>query len=383
VLRAMNERSVLELIRREGPVSRAEVARRTGLSKPTVSLALTGLAEADLVREVGRTRGGKGPSAALYELNAEAGWVVGIDVGRHWVRAAIADIAGTAVARREERARVRSASTLIGQIGAIAHGLAADAGIRWRQVTHATIGSPGVLDPTRGLVALAPNLPGWGRTGLVEAVKAELGTNLSFENDVNLAAIGERWRGHGRDASSFVYLWVGTGVGMGLVLDGELYRGTHGAAGEIAYLPLGAVDPHDRAIRRRGSFEETASAAAIVRSAQDLGMAAPLTPKKIFAAARKGDPVAAAAVRAEGARLALGIAAIAPVVDPELVILGGGIGGNGDLLVEPIELELRSISPFFPRIVVSELGGDAVLHGAVSTALDAARGRVFSRSRPA
>ena len=232
-------------------------------------------------------------------------------------------------------------------------------------------------------MALAPNLPGWGRTGLVEAVRAELGTNLSFENDVNLAAIGERWRGHGRDASSFVYLWVGTGVGMGLVLDGELYRGTHGAAGEIAYLPLGAADPHDRAIRRRGSFEETASAAAIVRSAQDLGMAPPLTPKKIFAAARKGDPLAAAAVEAEGARLALGIAAIAPVVDPELVILGGGIGGNGDLLVEPIELELRSISPFFPRIVVSELGGDAVLHGAVSTALDAARGRVFSRSRPA
>jgi predicted NBD/HSP70 family sugar kinase len=377
----MNERSVLELIRRRGPLSRAQVARESGLSKPTVSLALSGLLESALVREVGRSTGGKGPSAALYELNPGAGWVVGIDVGRHWVRAAIADISGTIVARRDERARVRSGSTLIGQIGAVAHQLAGEAGLRWSQVTQATLGTPGVFDEVRDMVAMAPNLPGWGRHGLVEAVREELGTSVAFENDVNLAALGERSRGHGRDVANFVYLWVGTGVGMGLVLEGELYRGARGAAGEIAYLPIGTGDPHDPANRRRGTFEEAAAAGAVVRTALDLGMAPPLTAKKVFSAARKGDPVAARVVEIEGRRLALGIAAIAPIVDPELVILGGGIGRNGDLLLEPIERELRSLSPFRPAVMVSALGDDAVLHGAVATALTAARNQVFSRSR--
>src|SRR5438067_13886895 len=103
LLKAINGRSVLDCIERQGPMSRADVARESGLSKPTVSLALSGLLEAGLVREVGRSHGGRGPSALLYELNPQAGWVVGIDVGRRWMRAAIADIAGTMVARREER----------------------------------------------------------------------------------------------------------------------------------------------------------------------------------------------------------------------------------------------------------------------------------------
>ncbi len=206
---------MLESVRHVGPVSRAQIARDTALSKPTVSLALAALVDSGLVREAGRTSGGKGPTAVLYELNPQAGWVVGIDVGRDWVRAAIADVTGQFVARRDERARVRSAKTLITQIGAIAHGLAADAGIKWSQVTFATVGSPGVFEPERGQVALAYSLPGWGRQGLVELVQEELGTNIAFENDVNLAALGEQWRGLGKGVDDFVYLHLGTGVGMG------------------------------------------------------------------------------------------------------------------------------------------------------------------------
>src|SRR5258706_11773582 len=171
----MNERTVLESVRRVGPVSRAQIARETALSKPTVSQALSALLAAALVREAGRTSGGKGPTAVLYELNPQAGWVVGIDIGRDWLRAAIADLTGRVVARRDERAKVKSAKTLITQVGAIAHGLAADAGIRWRQVTFATVGSPGVFEPERQQVALAHSLPGWGRQGLVELVQRELG----------------------------------------------------------------------------------------------------------------------------------------------------------------------------------------------------------------
>jgi predicted NBD/HSP70 family sugar kinase len=376
----MNERTVLDLIRRRGPLSRAQVARETGLSKPTVSLVLSSLVAAGLAREVGRSIGGKGPSAVLYELDPTAGWVVGIDVGRRWVRAAIADISGAVAARRDERAQARSARALIGQIGRVAHELAAEAGLRWRQVSYATIGSPGVFDPVRGLVEMAPNLPGWGRHGIVEAVRDELGTNVSFENDVNLAALGERAHGHGRGVENFVYLWVGTGVGIGIVLGGRLYRGARGAAGEIGYLPISAEDPHNRALRRRGAFEEAAAANGIVRSARQLGLQGPVTAEGVFAAARRDDPTAVRAVDGEARLLAMAIATIAPILDPELVILGGGVGRSGDLLLGPIERELHTLSPFRPRVMAAALGEDVVLHGAVATALEAAQREVFSRS---
>jgi predicted NBD/HSP70 family sugar kinase len=379
-LRSMNERTVLELVRRRGPSSRAQVARDTGLSKPTVSLVLSSLLGAGLVREVGRSRGAKGPSAVLYELDPTAGWVVGIDVGRRWVRAAIADISGGIVARRDERARARSARTLIDQIGGIAHELASEAGVRWSDVAHATIGSPGVFDPARGLVEMAPNLPGWGRHGIVEAVRAELGTNVTFENDVNLAALGERAYGPGRDVESFIYFWVGTGVGIGIVLEGRLYRGARGAAGEIGYLPIGPGDPHDRTTRRRGAFEEAAAAAGIVREAKRLGMTGSLSAESVFAAARRGDPIAGRVVDREARLIASAVATIAPVLDPELVILGGGVGRSGDLLLAPMERELRTLSPFRPRILLAALGQDAVLHGAIATALETGRQRVFARS---
>lgn len=379
LLRAINERTVLDLIHNRGPLSRAQVARVSGLSKPTVSLALSGLLTSRLVREVGRSRGDRGPSALLYEVNPAAGWVVGIDVGRKWVRAAIADISGRIVARRDERARVTSQRSLIGQIGAISHRLAGEAGVEWSQVTQAGIGSPGVFDPARGYVAMAPNLPGWGRHGLVEAVREQLGSNVTFENDVNLAALAERDFGLGRNLRNFVLLSIGTGIGLALVIDGQLRRGAHGAAGEIAYMPIGPRDPKDPANRRRGSFEEAAAAAGIVREAKRLGMSGPLTAEAVFSAARRGNRSARRVVELEAERLALAIATITPVLDPELVILGGGVGRSGDLLIEPIERELRQMLPFRPKLAASVLGDDAVLQGAVTIALEAARERVFAR----
>jgi predicted NBD/HSP70 family sugar kinase len=372
---------VLEFVRRTGPVSRAQISRDSELSKPTVSQALASLLGSGLVREAGRSSGGKGPTAVLYELDPTAGWVVGIDVGRDFVRAAIANLEGEIVARRDERARVRSARTLIEQIGGIAHGLAAEAGLKWRQITFAAIGSPGVLEPSRGQVALAYALPGWGQPGLVEAVQRELGTQIAFENDVNLAALGEQWAGLGKDVANFVFLHVGTGVGAGLVLGGELYRGSTGAAGEVGYLPIGVSEPRDPRYRRRGALDTAAGATGVVTTARELGMSPPLSAKNVFAAARRGDALAKRVVAIEADRIALAIASIVPVVDPELVILGGGIGRNAELLLEPIRRELRAISPFAPRVEISPLGEEAVVDGAVWMALQAAQERLFSRRR--
>jgi predicted NBD/HSP70 family sugar kinase len=379
LLRAINERTVLECVRRIGPISRAQLARETALSKPTVSQALAGLQQAGLVREAGRSQGGKGPTAILYQLNPRAGWVVGIDVGRNWVRAAIADVTGAFVARRDERAKVRSAQTLIAQIGEIAHGLASDAGIKWRQVTVAAVGSPGVVHPGQEEVTLAYSLPGWGRHGLVDLVQRELGTKTIFENDVNLAALGEAWRGIGRDVDPFVYLHIGTGVGLGIVLGGELYRGAGGAAGEVGYLPLWGTDVKDPESRRRGALDRAASAGGVVEAATRAGMGASMTAKQVFAAAGSGDRIARKVVAQEADRIAMTIAAVAAVLDPRLVILGGGIGGNDQLLLAPVRARVTELSPFRPAIEVSVLQEEATLYGSVSMALRAAHAQLFDR----
>ena len=370
---------MLEYIREMGPVSRAQIARGTGLSKPTVSLALAELDRGRLVREAGRSSGTKGPTAILYEMNPRAGWVVGIDVGKEVVRAVLSDLTGEVVARRDERARARSSASLIEQLGRVAHEVARDASLRWSQVTFTAIGSPGVFDPSRDQVVLAHNLPGWGRHGVVDALRRELGPNLVFENDVNLAAVGEQTQGLGKEVSDFVYLHVGTGVGLGLVLRGELYRGSHGAAGEVGYVPMMAEDPHEPTNRRRGALESALGAIGVRATARELGMRPPLTPARIFRAARRGDVVALRVTESIAERIALAVAAIVPVVDPELVVLGGEVAGNGDLLLEAVDRELHAVSPFRPRVEVSALGEDAVLLGAVATALQAAQERLFAR----
>ena len=381
LLRAINERTVLEDIREFGPVSRAQIARTCGLSKPTVSQALAALLRARLVREAGRSSGGKGRTAQLYEMNPHAGWVVGIDVGRDWVRAAVADLNGDIVARRDQRSQAKSAKSLITQIGEIAHGLAGEAGLKWRSITHATIGSPGVFEPTRRKMTLAESLPGWGREGVVEALQRSLGTNVSIENDVNVATVGEQLHGLGKGVPNFVFLHIGTGVGMGLVLNGELYRGATGAAGEVGYLPFGAPSEDGSGRARRGALDASVGASGVVAEARRLGMRGPLTARRVFVAARRGDPVARKVVMGEARRIAFSIAAILPVVDPEVVVLGGGIGRNGDLLLEPVEQELRVLSRFRARIEVSALGEDAAVLGAVAMALRSAQDRLFARAR--
>jgi predicted NBD/HSP70 family sugar kinase len=383
LLRALNERTALELIRAMGPVSRAQIARHTGMSKPTVSQALAALESAKLVRGAGRSSGGRGATALLYELNPHAGWVVGIDVGRAWVRAAIANLNGDIVAGRDERTKIKSLASLIAQIGEIAHGLAAEAGIRWRDVTVATVGSPGVVDLSTEQITLAHALPGWGRRGLVGALQRELGTKVEFENDVNLAALGEQWHGLAKEVPNFVYLHVGTGVGAGLVLNGELFRGTTGAAGEIGYFPFSRNGDRDSLSSRRGALDAGAGAGGVVATARALGMKPPLSAKKVFAAARRGDPGARRVVEIEAERIGAAAAAVVSVVDPELLILGGGIGSNGDLLLERVRAEVKALSPMRPRVEVSALGERATLEGAVFIALQAAQERLFSRSRRA
>jgi predicted NBD/HSP70 family sugar kinase len=203
-----------------------------------------------------------------------------------------------------------------------------------------------------------------------------------FENDVNLAAVGEHVEGVARGVDDFVLLSVGTGVGMGVVLAGELHRGATGLAGEVGYLALDmeSLPPKHGAAWGAGPYEALVSSSGILAMAQARGVAAS-SAAEVFAAARSGDAAAAAVVGIEARRLAHAIAAIAAVLDPQLVVLGGGIGtGGGDLLLGPTADALAAISPFSPRLAISGLGADGVIAGAAATGLGLALDRIFERA---
>jgi predicted NBD/HSP70 family sugar kinase len=296
---------------------------------------------------------------------------------------AAADLSGGIVARRDERNRARSVSALVKAVAAVAHDVVAEAGLTWKRVAHTVVGGPGVFDPDSDRLRHAPNVPGWSRPGVMSSLREALPPTVALDNDANLAAVGERSYGSGRDARTFVYVSVGTGIGMGVIIDGELYRGAHGAAGEVGYLPLGGDDTADgaagRDARRRGILEEAASADAVVRTAKRLGIAGATSAKRVFAAARAGDELALAAVDAEAKRLALVVGTVAAIVDPEFVLLGGGVGSNIDLLRPPLERRLAELTPLAPPVAEGELGQDAIVLGAVASALDTARDLVFEQ----
>ena len=382
LLRAINERALLEYLRTHKPTSRAQLARATRLSKPTVSQALASLEDAGLVRAVGQSMSSKGGRIAiLYEPNPDAGYVIGVDVGRGWVRAAVANLAGNIIARNDRANDAQSASALVALISHLARDVVAQAGLSWSQVVHAVIGTPGVFDEQSARVLFSSNLPEWGRHGLVTELQSAFGLSLSVENDANLAALGERSFGWGSSAGTFAYITIGTGVGMGIVINGSLYRGARGAAGEIGFLPFGLNEITEEAGKISesylGMFEEATAADAIVRQARELGLPASLSARQIFDAAQQGDEKALAIVEQEGYRLAQAIAVITAVLDPELIVLGGGIGQRGELLLPPLERRLQQLTPLRPRIVASKLGDDSVLLGSIATALEVAHNLVF------
>ncbi|HVV20746.1 MAG TPA: ROK family protein [Pseudonocardiaceae bacterium] len=382
-MRELNQRAVLERLRAGGPATRPNIAKDTGLSKPTVGQALLDLEQHGLVRTVGRTFAGPGRSAVVYEANPAAGHVLGIDIGRELVRIAIADLSGGVVAKLDERNRSRSANALVRTVAAGAERATRMAGLRRDELVATVVGSPGVLNPHSRSFGHVPNLPGWERKGLLDDLEEALGPGLLVENDANLAAIGEYQAGAARGVGTFVTLTIGTGIGMGIVVNGRLFRGAHGAAGEVGYLPFGwpsdGLPAAGYAKPKQGMLEAAAAARSIVEIAVANGVDGAKTAKDVFRLAHEGDERALHAVHEEAGRLAFVIAAVAAVIDPELVVLGGGVGTNTDLLQAPIERILSRTTPLVPRIVATELGEDAVLTGAITTALRTAHDVVFDR----
>jgi predicted NBD/HSP70 family sugar kinase len=365
LLKRINEREVLETIRAGAPISRAEISRRAGISKPTVSLALQSLLEARLVREAEHGPDGPGYGAVYFEPAAEAALVLGLDLGARFARGAVCDLAGTIRSRQDVELTVADAERAIDAISRLRRSLLETSALDPALLDGVVVGVPGVVGDG-GSLSLAENVAGLEGRSFASELRAALDLPVTFENDINLAALGEQWQGVARGVADFVFLSVGTGMGAGLVLGGELHRGRHGAAGEIDFALAGLDETLDP------------SAPQVTALAEGLaGLTA--EPRAVFGAARNGNSGAQAVVDEIARRIALHVAPIAAVADVELVVLGGGIGANGDLLLGPVSRLLADWLPFPPRVEVSTLGEAAVLTGAVAVGLQAALEHVFTR----
>jgi len=372
LIRALNEQLLLGRIRDLGPCSRADLARLSGLSKPTVSLALATVERAGLVRVAGQQTGRPGRSARLYEIRPEAGFVLGLDVGAQYLRGALADLAGGIRARASRRSSASSFRTRVDELIGLADDLCAEAGIARSGITQAVIGTPGVYDSRRGAMALTGRPPGWERPEAATRLREAFGESLALENDIDAAALAEQALGHGRDVDSFAFVSLGTGIGMGLVIDGQLVRGAHGVAGEIAFIPMTGgqgADPGEE--RRRGTLEAASSAAAVVRAARRAGMRGQVSARRVFMAAAKGDERAAAVVADEARLLARVLCTVITIADPALIVLGGGIG-QAPGFADAVTSELQAITPVMPDVRVSALGTEAVVDGCLAAAAELA-----------
>ncbi|MGW3039464.1 ROK family transcriptional regulator [Kitasatospora sp. NPDC001159] len=379
LLRAINDRAALELLLENGPLSRTQIGTLTGLSKPTASQLLARLEAAGLVLPVGTTEGGPGPNAQLYQVNPAAGYVAGLDVTNSGIRVAIADITGTTLTEHSVPTRgVPAAETIPRVAAAVAEAVRA-AGLAEGSLRTVAIGVGGAPDPVTGKLGYASHLPGWHSPRLVEELSEAIGTPVSIENDVNLAAVAEQASGAAAGFEDFVLLWAGAGTGAAIVIAGRLHRGFTGGAGEVGYMPVpGSPVEWDARRRKFGGFQALVGAPAVRALAREHGLGAPSAEESIAKAL--ATPGAGDTFLTELAgRLAVGLAVIVAVVDPQLVVLSGAVpSAGGERLRALVEDELARICLARPEVRSSALPGSPVLLGALQRALADAREAVFS-----
>ena len=380
VARQQSVRLVVERLLRDRSVSRAEIARSTGLSKQTISEVMRDLERDGWVREDGQIQGSVGRSAVTYALRPDAAFVLGIDLGGTKLHIALADLQGKIVAESIEPTSCDGGGAVVAQIGRMRDALLQHAGVPAQRLRGGVMGSPGMVDPASGSIVIAPNIPGLDSLDVRAALRERLGIDVAIENDVNLAAIGEHWRGNSRRARSFAFIAVGTGIGMGIFSNGYLVRGARGAAGEIAYLPLGG-DPYDARGLRFGTLETAIGSAGIIERYVGLGGAPGSTVRDVFD--RLEVEEAARVTIDEVSRiLTTAILAVHSILDSEIIIMGGSIGARPELKLR-IDEHLGRCMREPVRIELSALGNRATLIGAIGSALDLVHRSLFGIGRDA
>lgn len=381
-IRNLNENLIMDALITQGTMSRADISRQTGLSKPTVSLAVEHLIDRNLVREMGPADNAQGRKATLIRFNETAYYVCGIDIGATRIRIALSDLNGEIIAYRTypmvvQGAYERGEATMLELLRSHMNELLDENHLNWDQIQCIGFGIPGVVLPESGRInRIVDPLAGLEEAFSLESLSGAFPCEVILENDVNLAALGEYRSGVAAGYPLFVFFSIGTGTGAGIMVHGQLLRGLGGLTGEIAEM---LVDDGRR-------LEEVLSADGLMQLAKDYldqhdellleaadsgadDLHRHLTPEKLFEAARSGEVEALDILQQYSQKIASALRQISVVLAPDLIVLGGGVGGNGDVLLPLLRQIISEQFPVQPQLICSKLGEQAVVTGAVQVAI--------------
>lgn len=388
-LRELNRLRVLETVRARGEVSRPELARRTGLSRSTVSTIVADLQATGILVE--RPNGaapvtGRGRPAGVLSLDPSGGAVIGIHLDHPGVHVAVADLGYSVLAEEHHPLDIDlDAEEGLTLAAASVDRVLARAGIERDHVLGAGVALAGPIDRQTGRLGSSTILPGWVGINPSVAIGERLGMPVTVDNDANLGALAEHVLGAGRDADDLLYLMLSSGIGAGLVLSGRLYRGAGGTAGEIGHT---VIDEHGAVCRcgLRGCLETFAGAGVLV----DLLRAthgADLTVARMVALAVDGDRAASRVIADAGRVIGGVLAALCNQFNPERVVVGGELAAAGDVLLEPVRQAVaRFAIPAAAdglRIVAGELSDRAEILGALVLAVGSSDRALSGRAREA
>lgn len=352
---------VAETLLRRTPLSGEALARETGLPRRVLRQAIVELEMQGLIE-----RSAVAGRDALYSVRGSAAYCIGVDLGGTKVTTAVADLSGSILAEATEPTDPRGGHHVLAQIRDLGNRLAATQKIEPHHIGSVTVGMPGVIHPFTGSVSLGPNIAGLADLDVPGALGRLFGQSVQVENDVNLAVLGETWKGHAQGCQNVGFLALGTGTGLGLVVNGKLVRGASGAAGEISYLPIGD-NLTSLAALDVGAFELEIGSVGIVERYKARGGMRAKTVRDIFALLEAGDSLAAKVIDDVAHIAALAIVALQATLDLEKIILGGSIGARPEL-VQRIHKAMPHVFARPVDIAASALGSRAGLVGAVASA---------------
>ncbi len=375
LIRRLNRSAILDLIRERSPISRSEIARQLNMSMPTVMRLVDMLHDEDLVRWSGDSQSTGGRPGNLLEFNADGYAVLGLDLGGSKMFGTVADLGGNIQTEIYRPWESSDPDRALEQVCELISDLLARPRPPRQQVRGIGVGAPGVTLFEQGVVTWAPSL-GWRDLPLKDILVERFGFPVVVENDVNLAALGEYGFGAARHASSAACIAVGTGIGAGIVIERKIYRGFNQSAGEVGYLPPD-VSYLGRRYESFGALESIASGSGVERRARQLLQQQKLplpeqgpSAEDVFKAARLDQPWALQVVAETVDYLAFAVAVISAVLDPQVIVLGGGVARSADMLIEPILSRLEGVIPTRPNLVPSSLGFRAAVLGAIMLVLD-------------
>jgi predicted NBD/HSP70 family sugar kinase len=363
LLREINDRAAIETLLASGAMTRAELEEVIGLSKPATAQLLARLEEDGMVVRTGLRGGGRGPRAQMWAVNGGVGYVAAVALTAELIDVAIADITGSLLAEHSAPMPKENSLQVFRET---VQKTAALAGLTLDALSHVVVGTPGAVDPATGHLGFAPHLPGLSAVDLPSTLRELLGTSVSIENDINLAALEEMSSGKAVGVRNFVLFWPADEIGSAVVVNGVLLRGVTGGAGEIDSMQVPG-----------GRYGDQVDSEAIVALAAEHGIDESSGLEAVAHALNAGTE-GRAFLTALAHRIALGLANVVCVLDPELVLLSGGVAhAGGETLCDLVAAELLKLVVPRTPVHLAQITANPVRAGALHSALAVAREQVF------